>query len=620
LNQQQLQIARAALWRHSHPLVTLDDASAWLDEIGFCLFLPRHAQLPAPAPSFVEAVIGAPSAAPPPDAIAQGTDLATRLISAGRAIPLNLLGTFSERPDFLVTPDVLPWVAATRGDRQWKTAPPGRTAPIVMRTWEALDKGGPLTAVDIRGQLGRELTEGAVLRALIELWTTLRAAPSYTQGEPTQWSLLKSRYAPQLTTAAGTALPTALSALLSIYLRSAVAATAEEAEIFLSPLTARSRIREVLHGMTAARQFGTMSVGSHTLLFVEGSLPDSIPETLPGSAAETASEGTTGTAAPPRAPASPQQDRTRREAIRKYSRDEAPRGHRAGKPPSSRPYDARRPRSDFRPAASYGDKPAPRPYQKREGDNAKPWQKRPAPFRSREDRPGSRPQFPRRDKPFDRPRPSFGSKSGPKTFDRPRPPVPHEGGTRSPRRTTQTGPDASAPKFLRPGPGMPRFDAADRASRPSRPAAPRSGPGRSGPGKFGPRKPGFSKPGVSKSGFSKSGFSKAGPPRSGPGKFGPAKFAPGPRKPGRFGAAKSGPGKPRPSFGAAKRSPGSFAKRTPTGPGAKRTFRPGGPPRSGGPSRAGRASPKSGRKNFPPTSAPRGPKTRKNRSQEESSE
>jgi 23S rRNA pseudouridine2605 synthase len=625
LNQQQLQNARAALWRQSRPIVTLDDASTWLDEIGLCLFLPRHAQLPAPAPSFVEAVLGAPSAAPPPGAIAQATEFATRLIAAGRAIPLNLLGTFSEQPDFLVTLDALPWVAAARGDRQWKTAPGGRSAPIVVRTWEALDQRGSLTALEIREQLGRELTEAAVLRALIELWTTLRAVPAYAHGEPTRWSLLKARCAPQLATAAGTALPTALSALLSIYLRSAVAATAEEAEIFLSPLTARSRIREVLHGMTAARQFHSLSLGSHTLLFIEGSLPDSIPETLPASAAEMSSEGATGIAASPLAPASPQQDRTRREAIRKYSRDEAPRGHRAGKPPSARPYDARPPRRDFRPAASDGGKPAPRPFQKREGGNSKPWQKRSAPFRSREDRPGGRPPFPRRDKPFERPRPGFGSKSGPKSFDRPRPPAPHEGGTRPPRRTTQTGPDAPTPKFLRPGPGMPRFDAADRASRPSRPAAPRSGPGRSGPGKFGPRKLGFSKPGFSKLGPRKPGFSKSGPPRSGPGKFGPAKFSagprkPGPRKPAKFGPAKSGPGQPRPSFGAAKRSSGSFAKRTRVGPGAKRTFRPGRPPGSGGPSRAGRPSPKSGRKNFPPTSAPRTPKPRKNRSQEESPE
>ena len=278
MDQKQLQTARAALWhQNAAPLDTYDDAAPWFEEIGFCLFLPRHAQFPSPAPSLVEACIGATSATPPPAAIQKAMNLATRLVDAARAVPLNLLGTFSEHPDFLVTPDALPWVAAVRGDRQWKTAPGGRTAPIVLRTWEALEKNGAQTAGELREALGREVTEAAVLRALIELWTAIRVLPLYAASGPTRWHLMKDRYAAQLTTGSNTAQPTALSALASLYLRSAVAATAEEAEVFLSPLTARSRIREVLHGMTAARQFGTMSVGSHTLLFVEGSLPEVAP-------------------------------------------------------------------------------------------------------------------------------------------------------------------------------------------------------------------------------------------------------------------------------------------------------------------------------------------------------
>ncbi|MFP5227143.1 MAG: hypothetical protein ACLGXA_05895, partial [Acidobacteriota bacterium] len=279
MDQQQLQIARAALWHQtatepSTALRTLDDAASWLDETGFCLFLPRHAQLPAPAPSLVEACLGKASALPAQGAIEEATALMVRLVGEGRAIPLNLLGNFSEQPDFLVTPEILPWVAAVRGDRQWKTAPGGRTTPIVVRSFEALDRAGELTAIGLREILGNEITEAAALRALMELWTGLRAIPVYVQGEATRWTLLKNRFATQMATAANTAQTTALSALASLYLRSAVAATAEEAEIFLSPLTARSRIREVLHGMMATRQLGTTTVASQTLLFVEGSLPE----------------------------------------------------------------------------------------------------------------------------------------------------------------------------------------------------------------------------------------------------------------------------------------------------------------------------------------------------------
>ena len=235
----------------SAPLRTFDAAAQWLDDIGFCLFLPRHTQLPAPAPSFVEACLGAPSVTPAPAVIAEASELLTRLVGERRIVPLNLLGAFSEQPDFLVTPEVLPWVAAVRGDRQWKTAPGGRTSPIVIRTFEALDREGELTAIEVREIVGNAITEAAALRALMELWTGLRAMPIAALGEPTRWTLLKNRFAAQLATAANTSQTTALSAVLSLYLRSAVAATAEETEIFLSPLTARSRIREVLHGMMA---------------------------------------------------------------------------------------------------------------------------------------------------------------------------------------------------------------------------------------------------------------------------------------------------------------------------------------------------------------------------------
>jgi hypothetical protein len=289
LDQRQLQIARAALWHQTAasdpaaPLRTLDDAASWLDDMGIALFLPRHTQLPSPAPSLVEACQGAPSVTPTAGAIAQATELLVRLVGERRLVPLNLLGTFSEQPDFVVTPEVLPWVAAVRGDRQWKTAPGGRTSPIVLRTYEALDREGELTAVQVREKLGHEITEAAALRALMELWTGLRAMPVYAQSEPARWTLLKNRFATQLATAANTAQTTALSALASLYLHSAVAATAEEAEIFLSPLTARSRIREVLHGMTSTRQLGATTVASQTLLFVEGSLPETVaaPEPEP---------------------------------------------------------------------------------------------------------------------------------------------------------------------------------------------------------------------------------------------------------------------------------------------------------------------------------------------------
>ncbi|HEX3660173.1 MAG TPA: hypothetical protein VHU89_02015 [Acidobacteriaceae bacterium] len=413
MDQKQLQFARAALWHQTAPLQTADEATTWLEDLGLCLFLPRHAQLPAPAPSFVEAVHGAASAAPPAAALEHAGELVTRLVDDDRIMPLNLLGTYSEQADFLITPEVLPWVAAVRGDRQWNTAPGGRTSPLVIRAWQVLDREGEATAVQLRELLGRELTEAAVLRALIELWTTVRAMPVYKLGEPTRWTLLKNRFPAQLTTGANTAQTTALSALLSIYLRSAVAATAGEAEIFLSPLTARSRIREVIHGMMAARQFGSMSVAAQTLLFVEGSLPENLPvepEVAEAAAPAMARRGERAQ----RAPGPP---------FRKAFQDKRGRGEFGDKRgPSHRPDG---PRQETKPP--FKDK---RPE---EGGAARPWQRRP--------------EFHRPDRPAGEERPAADSRFGAR--GQKRPPTGFRPGTRGEKRPG-TKPWERRPPFPRP--------------------------------------------------------------------------------------------------------------------------------------------------------------------------
>ena len=386
----------------------------------------------SPAPSFVEACLGAPSVTPAPAAIAEATELLTRLVGERRIVPLNLLGTFSEQPDFLVTPEVLPLVAAVRGDRQWKTAPGGRTSPIVIRTFEALDRAGELTAIEVREIVGREITEAAALRALMELWTGLRAMPIAAQGEPTRWTLLKNRFATQLATAANTSQTTALSAVLSLYLRSAVAATAEETEIFLSPLTARSRIREVLHGMMATRQIATTPVASQTQLFLEGSLPETPPAPEPQPPRQISVRPPA--AAAPKPPARKGPRPTRWELPSREARPPADQrppwqkkpaaAHRPQNRPQSRPpFGSDRQPGEARPsegkrqgfAGKFGQRPGtsgPRPGK----PAGKPWQRRsdsfrPKPFRDRQGRPENREASP------DRPRPSV--RPGPP--DRPRP-------------------------------------------------------------------------------------------------------------------------------------------------------------------------------------------------------
>jgi 23S rRNA pseudouridine2605 synthase len=306
LTAEQLQAARAAHWRQQkNPLLTLDDAAGWLEQHPLCLYLPRRAQLPAPAPSFVEAVLGTPAATPGSDAIAPAQALLSRLIDSGEVVALNLFGAVGEQPDFLVARQALPYVLCLRADADWKHAPEKssghKVSPLVLELWKVLDKDGKdgaLTALEARALLGRELTEAAVLRGLGELWQALRIAPVFQEaGQPARWELLRVRHRDALATAGSTGQVTALSLLVSIYLQSAYAATSEEIEIFLSPLASRSRVREAVRGLSATRQVQSLSMDAQTYYFLEGGLPEfaGVPNpaqiTLPAAAAATR-EGT----------------------------------------------------------------------------------------------------------------------------------------------------------------------------------------------------------------------------------------------------------------------------------------------------------------------------------------
>src|SRR6185369_15937744 len=89
---------------------TLELLRDWINTTGLVLYIPRPQQLPIPAPSFAEAILGA--AAPSLADLEQPRLLLARLIAEGAAIPLHLLGSptgaGSETPDFLASPQSSP--------------------------------------------------------------------------------------------------------------------------------------------------------------------------------------------------------------------------------------------------------------------------------------------------------------------------------------------------------------------------------------------------------------------------------------------------------------------------------------------------------------------------------
>jgi 23S rRNA pseudouridine2605 synthase len=293
LTADELQAARAAHWRQNqNPLLTLEEARSWLEQHPLCLYLPRRAQLPAPAPSFVEACLGRAEATPGPEAIAQAHALLTRLTAEGSAVALNLLGGVSEQADFLVSRRALPYVLCLRAHSDWKHAPEKsaghKASPLVIELWKTLESSSGLTAVEARDILGRELTEMAILRALCELWQELRISPVYADaGQPARWQMLQLQHRDALTAAFATGQVTALSVLVSMYLQSVYAATSEEIEVFLSPVASRSRTREAVRGLSATRQVHSLSMDAQTYYFLEGGLPEfAQPAALPATPAE----------------------------------------------------------------------------------------------------------------------------------------------------------------------------------------------------------------------------------------------------------------------------------------------------------------------------------------------
>ena len=276
---EQLEEARAERMRQNgNGALTLEDARTWIEETGLCLFLPKRQLSSSLAPSFVEAVAGQRSHTPDQKQIALAEELLVRLELDGVVVRLNLLGQPGEQPDYVVAAWVLPYVYALRGDRDWRRVPQltgsRQVSPLAVQTYKRLEIG-EATIAELRQALGHGVSDMAVLRAITELWQQLRIIPVIAApGKPAKWQLLRVRFQKAIAEGASTSQVTAISVLASIYLQAVIAASMEEVEIFLSPLTARSKIREVLRGLVATRQVHTLSLGHAPHFYVAGTLPD----------------------------------------------------------------------------------------------------------------------------------------------------------------------------------------------------------------------------------------------------------------------------------------------------------------------------------------------------------
>ncbi|MEI9968879.1 MAG: hypothetical protein WDM87_09715 [Terracidiphilus sp.] len=274
--------------------LTIDEARTWLEETGLCLFLPKRQFASFTAPTFVEAVAGEQTSSPSAKLVSYAEDLLVRLESENVAVRLNLLGQPGDEPDFVVAAWVLPYVYALRGDRDWRRTPQltgsRQVSQLAVQAYKQLETGDQ-TITQLRHSLGREVSESAVLRAITELWQQLRIIPVVSApGKSPQWQLLRVRYQKAIAEGASTSQVTAISVLASIYLQAVIAASMEEVEMFLAPLTARSKVREVLRGLVATRQVHSLAMGHAPHFYVAGTLPEfAAPTTIYASSSMPAS-------------------------------------------------------------------------------------------------------------------------------------------------------------------------------------------------------------------------------------------------------------------------------------------------------------------------------------------
>jgi hypothetical protein len=273
MTEQELEQLRAKLWHTDGNAVrTIEDARSFLEAVGFCVTYPERS-LPL-VPSFIGAHTG--SAAGLPDAkhafadprAQQATELMVRLLRERSAFEMNL----SKESDLIISAASFPFFYALVGDRTPKAPPKTKAqgaavSELASSVFAALQKHGPLSKGQLQEHVGRESSQAALDRALSELWSILKITRvDYSAGAGASWDVLY-RWAPEaVKDGINISFPEAVSALVSKYLETVVAAEQDDIEQFFSHLTSRSRVREAVNALLQARELSLVTVGSRTLI------------------------------------------------------------------------------------------------------------------------------------------------------------------------------------------------------------------------------------------------------------------------------------------------------------------------------------------------------------------
>lgn len=273
MTEQELQILRREKWRlDGKPIRTIEQARAFLDEVGFCLMYPRRPALLVP--TFIGAFVGSDDRLPgwqhafkDPRA-SEATELMVRLLRERTAFEANLFG---ENNGFLVAASVFPYFYALMGERNPKQAPkPGSRSPysaLACDAFELIARDGPISKQKMQEVLGGSVSLAALDGALGELWSKLRITRvDYKPSQGSVWDVLY-RWAPNsVKEGVGLSVQEALTALLSKYLDSVIAIEQAELETFFGNFIARSKVKDAVNALLAARELTFVHVSGRSML------------------------------------------------------------------------------------------------------------------------------------------------------------------------------------------------------------------------------------------------------------------------------------------------------------------------------------------------------------------
>jgi 23S rRNA pseudouridine2605 synthase len=275
MTEAELQQARIEKWHlDGHPVRTLEDGRAFMESVGFSLLFPLRP--PLPVPTFVGAWVGADDRLPtwqhsfsdPRARDAQ--ELMVRLLRDRAAFEANL---FDENNAFLLSASAFPFFYALVGERNPRQAPKAGSrseySQLACDAFEVIRRDGPISKQKLGEKLGGSLSAAALDRGLSELWSRLRITRvDYNPEEGASWDVLY-RWAPDaVREGISFSVAEALSALVSKYLDCVVAADEQELETFFGNFVPRSRVKEAVKALLAARELSFVHVGGRSLVQV----------------------------------------------------------------------------------------------------------------------------------------------------------------------------------------------------------------------------------------------------------------------------------------------------------------------------------------------------------------